>query len=112
MSFPAPSFLEPWFALLADDPALLAVQASVIVAGAFLVFLVFYTTRDILLRTKNFWYMCISILLVALLPVVGFLLYLLIRPSRTLKERSVEDLLVAIHERLNLRDKKEAPAKK
>ena len=105
------SFFQPWLTLFADDPALRAIQAAVLLCGALLVFLVFFTTRDILLRTKNFWYMFVSILLVALVPVIGFLIYLLIRPSRTLKERNAEDLLVAIHERLNLTEKKDAPTK-
>ena len=38
----------------------------------------------------------ISILIVALLPVVGFFLYVLIRPARTIKERELEALLLRL----------------
>jgi len=37
--------------------------------------------------------MLLCILIVAVLPGVGFLLYLLIRPPRTVKERELEQLL-------------------
>ena len=79
--------------LLSSNPSVLALQGSM-VAGAFLlVFLVFYATRDIMLRTHSFLYQLVSIVLVAALPVFGFLLYLLIRPARTVKERKMEHLL-------------------
>ncbi len=85
--------LEPWMLFLADDPMLRAVQGGMLLLGSVVIFLVFYTTRDILIRTHSFVWMFFSILLVAALPVVGFLLYLLIRPSRTLKEKEMEKML-------------------
>ena len=87
------SSLHPWLVLLADDPMLRSVQVGMLFGGCILIFLVFYATRDILLRTHSFLYMFACIVLVAVLPVVGFLLYLLVRPARTLKEREVEELL-------------------
>jgi len=92
MSFPIElqSFLEPWLLFLAEDPLLRLLQGAMLLLGVILIFLVFYTARDILLRTHSFVYMCFSILLVAILPVAGFLLYLLIRPARTIKERELE----------------------
>lgn len=87
------SFLEPWLFFLADDPLLRILQAAMILAGVIVVFLVFYTTRDILLRTQSFWYMFVSILLVSFLPIAGFFLYLLIRPARTLKEREMDAMV-------------------
>lgn len=90
------SILEPWLQFLADDPTLRAVQGGMLLVGAVMVFLVFFATRDILLRTKSFWYMLLSILLVAGLPVLGFLLYLLVRPARTLKEREMEQMLLEL----------------
>lgn len=56
----------------------------------FVIFLVLFATRDIILRTNSFLYQTVCILLVAALPVVGFLIYLLIRPSRTLAQRRLE----------------------
>lgn len=87
------TFLEPWSIFLAEDPLLRILQFAMLLGGVIAVFLVFYTTRDILLRSNSFLYMFISILLVAALPVVGFFLYLLIRPSRTIKDRQFHAML-------------------
>jgi len=90
------TLIEPWLLFLADDPMLRMLQLGMILLGAVVIFLVFYTTRDILLRTQSFLYMFFSILLVAFFPVIGFLVYLLIRPARTLKERELEKMLRSI----------------
>ncbi|MDO8648957.1 MAG: PLD nuclease N-terminal domain-containing protein [Candidatus Peregrinibacteria bacterium] len=87
------AFLASTVTLVSDDPWLRTVQLSLLGLGSVLVFLVFYATKDILLRTRSFPYQCGSILLVAALPMVGFLLYLLIRPARTIKERELETML-------------------
>lgn len=89
-------FFEPWLLFLADDPALRLLQCAMLLTGLCIIFLVFYTTRDILLRTHSFWYMFVSIVAVAGLPVAGFLLYLLFRPSRTIKEREMEEMLAEL----------------
>jgi hypothetical protein len=89
-------FAQPWFVFLAEDPTLRLLQFGMLFVGVIVIFLVFFTTRDILLRTHSFWYMFLSILIVALLPVVGFFLYLLIRPARTIKERELEALLLRL----------------
>ncbi|PIQ76617.1 hypothetical protein COU78_02835 [Candidatus Peregrinibacteria bacterium CG10_big_fil_rev_8_21_14_0_10_49_24] len=88
--------LEPWLLFLADDPTLRLLQGCMLLIGVLVIFLVFYTTRDILLRTHSFVYMFVSILLVAVLPVAGFFLYLLIRPARTIKERELESMLLSL----------------
>ncbi len=75
------------------DPSVLLVQSLTIGATCIIVFLVLYATRDILLRTQSFLLQIFCILLVAALPVVGFLLYLLIRPTRTTSERRLEQKL-------------------
>lgn len=90
------SFAEPWLLFLADDPVLRMLQLGMLLLGCFVIFLVFYTTRDILLRTHSFFYMFVSIVLVALLPVLGFFLYLLIRPARTLRERELYDMVARL----------------
>ncbi|MBU0458408.1 hypothetical protein KJ652_03945 [Patescibacteria group bacterium] len=87
------TYLEPWLLFLAEDPILRAGQLSLMVVGFLAIFLVFFTTRDIILRTNSFFLMLFCILIVALLPGVGFLIYLLIRPSRTLKEKELENLV-------------------
>lgn len=112
------SFAQPWLVFLAEDPALRLLQGGMLLVGVVVIFLVFFTTRDILLRTHSFWYMFLSIVLVAALPVVGFFLYLLIRPSRTNKEREMEELftevLVAVRQsqRRQSSDKKGGVVKK
>lgn len=87
------SMFEPWSLFLAEDPLLRMLQCIMLFGGVIAVFLVFYTTRDILLRSNSFLYMFVSILLVAALPLVGFFLYLLIRPARTLKEKQFQKMV-------------------
>ena len=81
---------------IAQDPFLRAVQGTLLLLGALDVFLIFWTTRDVLLRSQSFLVQAFCILLVATLPYLGFLLYLLIRPARTVKEREVEKLIQEI----------------
>lgn len=97
------ALLDPFLLFLSDDPVLRAIQAGLLSGGALLVFLVFFATRDILLKTHSFWYMTLCILLVALLPGIGFLLYLLIRPAVTLREREQDALLRELAEALTER---------
>lgn len=85
--------MQIFLSLLTDNPMIRALQLSLLGAAAVAIYLVFFATRDILLRTRSFAYQIICILLVAVLPVIGFFLYLLIRPARTLKEREIEKLL-------------------
>ncbi|MFA7681451.1 MAG: hypothetical protein WCX61_00295 [Candidatus Peribacteraceae bacterium] len=86
-------YFEPWLLFLAQDPLLRTLQGAVLFLGMIAVFLVFFTARDIILRTNSFLLMFFCILLVALLPVVGFLLYLLLRPARTIKEREMASMV-------------------
>jgi len=107
------SLFEPWLTFLAEDPILRMMQVGMLLAGVIAVFLVFYTTRDILLRTNSFLYMFFCILLVAMLPVVGFFLYLLIRPPRTIKERELEQkVLTFVNAQQKTSTKKKPPVKK
>lgn len=75
--------------LLSDNPALRALQLMLLVAAVVSVYLVLFTTRDSILRSESFWFQLVSIMLVACLPVVGFLLYVLYRPSQTLMEKEL-----------------------
>lgn len=89
-------FAQPWLVFMAQDPALRILQGVMLLLGLIVIFLVFYTTRDILLRTHSFLYMFLSIVVVAGLPIVGFFLYILIRPARTIKERELEMMMVEL----------------
>ncbi len=75
----------------------------------FVVFLVLFTTRDILLRTNSFLLQACSILLVAVLPIVGFFIYVLIRPSRTLAERAMHRDIIVLLSKLNPTKKPDQP---
>ena len=86
-------FVHQWITFFTDSPALRLMQLGLLGIGAILIYLVFFTTRDILLRTNSLLYQFASILLVAALPIVGFLLYFLIRPARTIKARELEQML-------------------
>jgi len=79
-----------------DNPGLHLLQVGLIVLATIVIFLLFFTLRDIILRTHSFWYQFGSIVLVALLPVLGFLIYLLIRPARTVKERELESMIISL----------------
>jgi len=88
------------FASISDfflaNPTLRAAQGGLTVLGTLLLFLLFFTLRDILLRTRSFWYQFLCVVMVALLPGVGFLLYLLIRPARSIKQRELEAMILTL----------------
>ena len=112
-TFPAlQNILEPWILLFADDPLLRAMQIGLVFLGVLVIFTVFYVTRDILLRSQSFLFMFFSILLAAFLPLAGFLLYLLIRPSRTLSERELERKISVIFSTLAPEAKAKKPETK
>jgi ABC-type nickel/cobalt efflux system permease component RcnA len=96
-----PSF-EAFSQLFAENPSLVAMQICMVVVGVLLVYLVLYATRDILLRTHSFVFQVFVIILVSLLPILGFLLYMLIRPATTNRqrklERDVHELLKRAHQ--------------
>lgn len=76
--------------LILSDPFLLVTQVLIGLLCATVLFLLFYTLRDILLRTHALSYQFFCILLVAVFPIIGFLLYLLIRPARTVMQRETD----------------------
>jgi len=79
--------------ILSEDPVLRLSQFALIGLGIAAVYLVCYTTRDIILRTHSFLYQAACILLTTVLPVGGFFLYLLVRPARTNKERELDAMI-------------------
>ena len=88
--------MQMFLSLLTDNPMIRAMQLSLLGAAVVAIYLVFFTTRDILLRTRSFFYQIVCILLVAVLPIVGFFLYLLIRPASTVREREMQKMLRSI----------------
>lgn len=88
--------LETALLFFSEDPALRIFQSILVVLGVISVYLLLFATRDIILRTQNMVYQLLCILIVALLPTVGFFLYLLIRPPRTVKERKLEKMLLSL----------------
>jgi hypothetical protein len=87
-------FPMQWFlSVLTENPAIRAMQIGLLGAALLSVYLVFFVTRDILLRTRVFWYQVSCIMLSALLPFFGFFLYLLIRPASTVRQREMEAMV-------------------
>ncbi len=101
--------LESASAFLASDPSVLAVQLLMAGSAFIVVFLVLFTTRDILLRTNSFLLQAFSIVLTAALPIVGFFLYLLFRPSRTIAERAMHRDIIAVLSKLSATKKQDHP---
>ena len=87
-----------WSFFLSDDPLFRSLQLGLIAVAVLDVFFILFATRDIILRTHSFMYQLLCILLVAFLPFIGFLLYLLIRPPRTIAQRETDALLRSILE--------------
>lgn len=54
--------------------------------------IIVWVTRDILSRSNSLFFQALCILLVIALPIVGVLLYLIIRPGKTLMEKYYEQL--------------------
>lgn len=110
------SVFEGASAFLASDPSVLAMQIAMISLAFLVVYLILFVTRDIILRTHSFLYQVGCILLTALLPIVGFFLYLLIRPSTTLFERTLDHkvglLLARMQGGKKPEQKQEKPQKK
>lgn len=84
---------EPLSIFVSDDPILRMQQGLLLLVAFVLLFLIFFTLRDVLLRTRSTAAQIGAILLVTLLPIVGFLVYLLVRPSRTIAERELDEAI-------------------
>lgn len=82
-------------AILALFPTLDANQTAVFGISFALLYMLFFTMRDIFRRTDSIAYQILCILLVAALPVIGFLLYFLVRPARTVIQRRVDDMILS-----------------
>lgn len=111
MDFLSPA-LTSASAFLAADPAVLFMQMVAVIGATLVVFLVLFATRDVMLRSHSFLFQIFCILLTALLPVFGFLVYLLIRPPRTIAERRLEHRVSDILSRLHPKKGEQRQAKK
>lgn len=85
--------LDAFLGVFSADTATRAFQLSVLGLGIASVYLLFYVTRDVLIRSSSIPFQLFSIFLVALLPAAGFFLYLLFRPARTVAEREMAEML-------------------
>lgn len=103
--------VDAFLTFFSDEPFVRGMQILLFAAAASLVFLVFYVTRDILHRTRSLIAQVSCILLVAALPLAGFLLYLLVRPSRTLEERDMHEKIAQILHELQTRKPLPLPGK-
>lgn len=90
------SLLPSMSGLLAADPAAQLLQVVILLIAPLLLFLLFWTLKDIMLRSRSFWVQCGSLLLVTAIPFYGFLAYLLLRPAQTLKEKELQHLVHAL----------------
>jgi hypothetical protein len=100
---------ENFSALAASNSPVFIVQLAMIAIGTTLVFLVLFATRDILLRTHSLLYQVFCILIVAALPILGFLVYLLIRPTSTCAERQLRHDIEQILSKFASHPKKRPP---
>lgn len=108
MDFPA-SFLSAASLIFSSDPTVFAMQVGAIVASAVVIYTVLWTTKDVIARSRSTLFQVSSILLSAALPVVGFFLYLLLRPTTTNAERALRKDMTEILVRLRESGKTVAP---
>ena len=92
MSFSVPSA----FFILSSDPVFRTAQLAVLAFGLLDMFLILFATRDVLLRSRSFFFQAFAILITAVLPFFGFFLYVLIRPSQTIRQRETDAMLRAL----------------
>ncbi len=59
----------------------------------FLLSLVFWTARDVSARTKDRFARVAAVALVALMPMAGVMIYMLLRPRDTISERYERDMI-------------------
>lgn len=98
--------LENVSAFLAADPSVLALQVLMMTCAFLIVYSVLFVTRDVILRSHSFLFQVFAIVLSAV-PLVGFLVYLLIRPSTTLFERALFRKVTDLQHKLQKNDKVE-----
>ena len=77
----------------AESPLLDFILKGVLIYLAILWFaMVVWVARDVINRSNNILFQVVMILLNIILPIFGLVLYLIIRPSRTLLEKYYDEL--------------------
>jgi hypothetical protein len=78
---------------LIGSPSFKTLQYAVIIYfGLLWLSIIIWVTRDAILRSNSIAFQVISILINIFFPILGVLLYLIIRPTKTTLERYYEDL--------------------
>jgi hypothetical protein len=85
--------LTSWLVLFAEDPITRSLQTALVCLAGVHIYVVLYVLRDAWLRISRVSGQILSLCLVGLLPGVGFLVYLLVRPAHTKFERRLLFLL-------------------
>ena len=70
----------------------LTFRGVILYLGLFWLALIIWVTKDVINRSNNIVFQTMAILLNTFLPLFGLVLYLLIRPSKTLLEKYYEEL--------------------
>jgi len=75
------------------NPSFKTIQLAVVVyIGLMWLFIIVWVTRDAIHRSDSLIFQVISILMNIVFPILGILLYLIIRPGKTTTERYYEEL--------------------
>ncbi len=83
--------IEKGFTLISAEHLVLL---GIIYLGVLWIALIIWVTKDITNRTHNLVFQICSILLIVIFtPLFGLLLYLILRPTKTLMDRYVEELI-------------------
>ena len=78
---------------LISSPSFETLQLGIIIyIGLLWLSVIIWVTRDAINRSDSIFFQVIAILLNILFPILGILLYLIIRPGKTTVERYYEDL--------------------
>jgi RNA polymerase subunit RPABC4/transcription elongation factor Spt4 len=82
--------LKKWLEINSISEVL--IKMILIYVTFFWVALIIWSTRDIINRTNNIFFQIFAILLNTLLPIFGLVIYLLIRPNKTLLDKYYDEL--------------------
>lgn len=69
-----------------------AIKGILIYTAIFWIALVVWVTRDVINRTNNLFFQIMMIALNIILPIFGLVVYLVIRPNKTLVEKYYEEI--------------------
>ena len=89
-----PTIVAPLSDFLAQPPLAFALQVAVGYVALAWIFTILWTIKDASNRSESIAFQLISVLIVVLAtPLIGLPLYLLIRPSQTLFEKDMYEML-------------------